>query len=321
MRLLPTVAGKLDYRGKNMTEFVYMDGKYVEKEKATIPVMTHGFLYGTSIFEGIRAYYNPDEKQLYAFRVPEHFERLKKSGKIMHINVKDSVDELCAITKTLLQKNKYQTDTYIRPTAYKSAERVGTHLLNNPDALMIFTLAMGDYIDTTKGLRVCVSNWRRTSDNAIPPRAKVGGAYANAALIATDARLAGFDDAIALTESGIVTEGSAMNLFLVSDGKLITSCTTDNILQGITRDTIIELAHDIGVEVVERPIDRTELYVADEAFFCGTGAQVSPIVNIDNRDLGDGKVGPIASELQKMYFDVVKGRVPKYKKWCMPIYD
>jgi len=304
-----------------MTEFVYMNGQYVEKEKATIPIMTHGFLYGTSIFEGIRAYYNPEEKQMYAFRVPEHFKRLERSAQVMHMNLNHSIDELCAVTKSLLKKNNYQKDAYIRPTAYKAAEKIGTHLLNNPDALLIFTVEMGDYIDISKGLRVCVSNWRRTSDNAIPPRAKIGGGYVNAALIATDARLAGFDEAIALTESGEVTEGSAMNLFLVMDGKLITSKTTDNILKGITRDTVISLAEDLGIEVVERTIDRTELYVADEAFFCGTGAQISPIVNIDNRDLGDGKVGPISTELQKLYFDVVKGRVPKYKKWCTPIYD
>ena len=258
---------------------------------------------------------------MYAFRVPEHFERLKKSGKIVHIGVDYSVEELCAITKELLQKNNYHEDAYIRPTAYKSAQRVGTHMLNNPDSLMIFSLAMGDYIDTSKGLKVCVSNWRRNSDNAMPPRSKIGGAYMNAALIATDARLSGFDDAIALTEDGIVTEGSAMNLFLVEDGKLITTSATDNILQGITRDTIISLATDIGIEVVTRTVDRTELYIADEAFFCGTGAQISPIVNIDHRELGDGKVGPISLELQKMYFDVVKGRIPKYKNWCMPIYD
>jgi len=304
-----------------MTEYAYMNGEYVEKDKATIPIMTHGFLYGTSIFEGIRAYYNEDEKQLYTFRVPEHFERLRKSAKIMHMNVDYTTQELCDITKTLLNKNNYHSDTYIRPTLYKSAEKIGTHMLNNPDSLLIFSVPMGDYIDVSKGLRVCVSNWRRTSDNAIPPRAKVGGAYANAALIATDARLAGFDDAIVLSEDGTVTEGSAMNLFLVEDGKLVTTQATDNILQGITRDTIICLAKDLGIEVEVRAIDRTELYIADEAFYCGTGAQVSPIVNIDNRDLGDGKVGPISKQLQKLYFDVVKGRVPKYKKWCMPIYD
>lgn len=304
-----------------MTEFVYMDGKYVEKENAVIPVMTHGFLYGTSIFEGIRAYYNEDEKQLYAFRVPEHFERLRRSAKVMHMNVANTTEELCDITKTLLGKNKYQQDTYIRPTLYKSSQKIGTHMVNIPDSLLIFSVVMGDYIDISKGLKVCVSNWRRTSDNAIPPRSKIGGAYANAALIATDARLAGFDDAIVLSEDGTVTEGSAMNLFLVMDGKLVTTQSTDNILQGITRDTIITLAKDLGLEVEVRVVDRTELYVADEAFYCGTGAQVSPITNIDNRNVGDGKVGPISSKLQKLYFDVVKGRVPKYREWCMPIYD
>lgn len=305
-----------------MAEFVYMDGNYVEKEKATIPIMTHAFLYGTAIFEGIRAYYNPEEDQLYAFRVPEHFERLKQSAKIMHMKVNNSIEELGDITKALLKKNGYKQDAYIRPTLYKSAQKIGTHLLGSPDSLLIFSVPFGDYLDTSKGLRVCVSNWRRNSDNAIPPRAKITGAYANAALIATDSRLAGFDDAIVLSEDGTVTEGSAMNLFLVMDGKLVTTQTTDNILRGITRDTLIRLAKEVmGLEVIERVIDRTELYIADEAFYCGTGAQVSPIVNIDNRDLGDGKVGPISTQLQKLYFDVVKGRVPEYKEWCMPIYD
>lgn len=304
-----------------MTEYVYMDGEYIEKEKATIPVMTHAFLYGTGIFEGIRAYYNKEENQLYAFRVPEHYERLVRSAKIMHMEPGHTIQEFCDITKDLIKKNAYRQNCYIRPNLYKSAQKIGPGLLNNPDTFMIFTLAMEDYIDTSKGLKVCVSNWRRNSDNAIPPRAKVTGAYANTALIVTDARLAGFDDAIVLTEDGVVTEGSAMNLFVIIDGKLVTSNTTDNILQGVTRNTIIQLAKDLDIEVEERVIDRTELYIADEAFYCGTGAQVSPITSIDNRPLGDGKVGPIASKLQKLYFDVVCGRVPKYKKWCMPIYD
>lgn len=305
-----------------MTEYVYLDGEYIEKEKATIPVMTHAFLYGTAIFEGIRAYYNKEEDQLYAFRVPEHYERLKRSAKIMHMKSPETIEEYCQITKNLLKKNNYRTNCYVRPNIYKSAhDKIGPGLINNPDSFMIFTLTLGDYVDTSKGLRVCVSNWRRNSDNAIPPRAKVSGAYANTALIITDAKLAGFDEAIVLDEAGVVTEGSAMNLFVVMDGKLVTTSTTDNILQGVTRNTIIKLAQDLGIPVEERVIDRTELYVADEAFFCGTGAQVSPIVNIDNRDLGDGKVGPITTRLQNLYFDVVQGKVEKYKKWCMPIYD
>ena len=304
-----------------MTEYVYLNGDYVDVTKASIPVRTHAFLYGTAVFEGIRAYWNEEEKQLYAFRVPEHYDRLQRSAKIMYMQSPHTTEEYCEITRNLLKKNNYKEDAYMRPTLYKSAQKVGPGLYDNPDSFLIIANKMGDYIDTSKGLKVCVSSWRRNSDNAIPPRAKVAGSYANAALIKTDAHNAGFDDAVVLDEAGQVTEGSAMNLFLVQNNKLVTTMKTDNILVGVTRNTIIELAKDVlGLEVEERAIDRTELYISDEAFYCGTGAQVSPIVSIDNRDLGDGTVGPIAKDLQKLYFDVVKGRVPKYKKWCMPDY-
>ncbi len=303
-----------------MTEYFYLDGEWVDSSMASIPVRTHAFLYGTSVFEGIRAYWNEEEQQLYAFRVREHYERLANSAKIMFMTPTMSVDEYCKLTAEQLRKNNYRENTYIRPTLYKCAQKVGPGLYDNPDAFVLLTNKMGDYIDTSKGLRVCVSSWRRNGDNSIPPRAKVAGSYANAALIKTDAHNMGFDDAIVLDEAGQVTEGSAMNLFLVENGKLITSQKTDNILVGITRNTIIELANDLGIEVEERSIDRSELYVADEAFYCGTGAQVSPIVEIDGRKLGGGKVGPIATKLQDLYFDVVKGKVAKYKHWCMPVY-
>lgn len=303
-----------------MAEFYFMDGKMVEAEKAMIPVRTHAFLYGTAVFEGIRAYWNEDEKQLYAFRVPEHYERLINSGKIMYMKSPYTVEEYCNITKDLLKKNGYKQDAYMRPNLYKAAQKVGPGLYDNEDRFMLITNKMGDYIDTSKGLKVCVSSWRRNGDNAIPPRAKVAGSYANAALIKTDAHNAGFDDAVVLDEAGQVTEGSAMNLFLVQNGKLITTMKTDNILVGITRNTVMELAKDLGIETEERAIDRTELYISDEAFYCGTGAQISPIVSVDNRELGDGNVGPVSKELQKLYFDVVRGKVAKYKHWCMPIY-
>ena len=304
-----------------MTEYVYMNGEYVDIAKASIPVRTHAFLYGTAVFEGIRAYWNEEEKQLYVFRAKEHYERLLRSAKIMYMESPYTVEEYCKITVDLMKKNNYKEDAYMRPTLYKSAQKVGPGLFDNPDSFMIISNKMGDYIDTSKGLSVCVSSWRRNSDNAIPPRAKVAGSYANAALIKTDAHNAGFDDAVVLDEQGQVTEGSAMNLFLIQNGKLVTTMKTDNILVGVTRNTIMELAKDVlGLEVEERAIDRTELYISDEAFYCGTGAQVSPIVEIDHRKLGDGNVGPIAKELQKLYFDVVKGKVPKYKKWCMPVY-
>ena len=304
-----------------MTEFYFMNGEYVEASKAVIPVRTHAFLYGTAVFEGIRAYWNEEEKQLYAFRVPEHYERLQRSAKVMYMESPYTTEEYCEITKKLLAKNGYKEDCYMRPNLYKSAQKVGPGLYDNPDSFMIIVNKMGDYIDTSKGLNVCVSSWRRNSDNAIPPRAKVAGAYANAALIKTDAHNAGFDDAIVLDEAGQVTEGSAMNLFLVQNGKLVTTMKSDNILVGVTRNTIMELAKDVlGLEVEERAVDRTEIYISDEAFYCGTGAQVSPIVTVDGRKLGDGNVGPISKELQKLYFDVVKGKVPKYKHWGMPIY-
>ena len=304
-----------------MQEFVFYDGKFIEKEKASLPIMTHAFLYGTGVFEGIRAYYNKEENQLYAFRVKEHFERLMRSAHVMYMENPFTIDEYCANLKELLKKNNYRQDVYIRPNLFKAAEKIGPGLLNNKDSYLLFTLPMGDYIDTAKGLNVCVSNWRRNSDNAIPPRAKVSGAYANTALIKSDAQLSGFDDAIVLDENGRVTEGSAMNLFLVQNGKLVTSRTTDNILIGVTRNTIMQIAKDADIEVEEREVSRTELYTSDEAFYCGTGAQISPIVTIDHRKLGTGKVGPVASKLQNLYFDVVKGKVDKYKEWCMPIYD
>lgn len=304
------------------SDVVFMDGEWIESDKATIPVRNHAFLYGTSVFEGIRAYYNAEEDQLYAFRIKEHMERLLRSAKIMHMKSKYTVEELCSIAKDIFKKNNYKQNAYLRPQIYKSSLKIGPSLLDNQDSVLMFSIPLGDYCDTSKGLKVCVSSWKRSDDNAIPPRAKISGCYANTALIVSDAKLAGFDDAIVLSPDGHVTEGSAMNLFLVQNGKLVTSKTTSNILVGVTRNTIMEIAkEEFGIETIEREIDRTELYISDEAFYCGTGAQISPITSIDNRDLGDGKVGEISQKLQKLYFDVVQGKIEKYKKWCTPIYD
>ncbi len=304
-----------------MTEYLFMNGEYIEAKTATIPVRTHAFLYGTSVFEGIRAYYNKDKNQLYAFRVKEHYERLLRSAKVMWMQSPYSIEEYCKITKDLLRKNEYKTDVYIRPTLYKSSQKVGPTLTDNEDSFLIFTTPFGDYFDADKGLKLCVSNWRRTSDNAIPPRAKVSGAYANSALIKTDAHEAGFDDAVVLSESGQVTEGSAMNIFLVINGVLTTSNTTDDILVGVTRNTVLELAKELNIPVKERAIDRTELYLADEVFCCGTGAQIVPVESIDHRVVGDGKIGKLTKQISDLYFEVVRGNVDKFKDWCTPIYD
>lgn len=304
-----------------MTEYVYFEEKFVPKEKACIPVMTHAFLYGTAVFEGIRAYYNKDENKMYIFRPFEHFKRLEKSAKILYMDSLHTVKEHVQILKELLKKNNYKSDAYIRPIIYKSADRIGPHLIGNPDKYVLFSFPMNDYFKNT-GLKVCVSSWRRNSDNSIPPRAKINGAYVNASLISTDARLNGYDDAIVLSQSGKVSEGAAMNLFLVIDGKLVTTTTTSEMLTGVTRNTIIQLAKEVlNIEVEERPIDRSELYCADEAFFTGTGAQIAPITSIDNRKIGNGKIGKTVSDIQKLYDDVVRGKAPKYKDWCVCVDD
>lgn len=303
------------------TQYVFMDGEFVPDENAKISVRTNAFMYGTSVFEGIRGYWREDEKQIYVFRMKEHYERMHKNSKILHMKPKFSVQEMCDITIELLRMNNLEGDVYIRPTLYKSNLGVGPQL-EGPDSFLVFTCPMGDYVDISKGLSVCVSSWGRLDDNTIPPRGKFGGAYVNTALVKTDAVMAGFDEALTLSSNGYVTEGSAMNFYLVEDGKLVTSREVDSILVGITRHTIKVLAiNELGLEVEERPINRTGLYMADEAFFCGTGAQVSPITSIDHRLVGDGNVGPISKKLQQLYFDVAKGRVDKYKHWCSAVYD
>ncbi len=299
--------------------YVYMNGEFVPDENANISVRTHALMYGTSVFEGIRGYWNEEESRIYIFRMREHYERIARSCKIMLMEMPNTVDELCNVTVELIKKNKPKTDTYIRPSIYKKGYAISPKLLNNPDGIIILTTPLGQYVDIHKGLHVCISNWRRLMDNSVPPRAKIGGSYCNTALVVSEAILSGFDEAITLTTSDKVSEGSAMNLFIVRDGKLVTTQITDDILEGITRETIIQMAKDSGIPVVERAIDRTELYIAEEVFFCGTGAQVSPVTKIDHRPIGDGNVGPISKKLQDLYFDVVRGKVEKYKHWCVPV--
>lgn len=303
-----------------MGRYAFLAGEVVPIEEAKISIQTHAFLYGTAVFEGIRAYWVEEEEDLLIFRPREHYVRLVESGKILHMKPEYTVDEMCEITVDILRRNGDRQDMYIRPILYKSNLEIGPRLSGLKDDFLLFTVPMGDYVDTQRGLRVRVSSWRHTNDNAIPPRAKVNGAYVNASLAKTEAVDDGYDEAIFLTSDGHVSEGSAMNLFIVRRGKLVTPPITDDILEGITRETVMTLAtEELGLEVVERSIDRTELYVAEEAFFVGTGAQVSPITEIDRRPVGDGQIGPISNQIQALYFDVVRGRVPKYRHWCLSV--
>jgi branched-chain amino acid aminotransferase len=300
---------------------LFMNGEFVPAAHGTISVRTHGFAYGTGCFEGIRGYWNESEQQVYLFRLREHFERLLRSCKILQITLPYTVDQLIDITIELVQRNGQQQDIYLRPVAYKSAQTIGVRLHGLQDDFLITSEPVGNYIDTT-GMHCGVSSWRRVDDNAIPARAKITGAYVNSALAKSEAMQNGFDEAIMLTQDGHVSEGSAENIFLVINGELVTPASSENILLGITRDTVMELARrELGRITRERQVDRTELYIADEMFMCGTGAQLAPVIRVDHRPVGDGQIGPISSAIQQLYADVVRGRSPDYRaQWCTPAY-
>ena len=305
-----------------MPKYAFFGGEFVPIEKAKVSIMTHAFNYGTGCFEGIRAYWNEEEEQLFIFRMREHYERFHRSCGILHIELPYSVEQLGEITGELLRKEDARTDTYIRPLAYKATEGIGVRLHDLEDEFALFALPFGKYIEKEEGANVCVSSWSRISDNAVPARAKITGAYVNSALSKTEAMLNGFDEAIVLTSDGHVSEGSAENLFIVRNGVLITPPVTEDILEGITRATMIQVAREkLDLETVERKIDRTELYVAEEAFFCGTGVQVAAIATIDHRPVGTGKLGPIVKGLRDLYFDIVRGKVEDYRDWCTPVYS
>jgi branched-chain amino acid aminotransferase len=298
----------------------YFQGNYVALGDARISIMTHAFLYGTGVFEGIRAYWNPDEKQLYALRVKEHIVRLRNSSKIMLMAEIPSVDEFTQIVLEVLRRNHFTEDAYCRPSVYKSTEAIGVKLHGLTHDFYVLAIPMGDYIDTEKGISTGTVSWRRTSDVSMPSRSKITGSYVNPAFSKSEAMLNGFEEAIVLTAEGHVAEGSAENLFMVRDGILYTPSVSEDILEGITRAGIIEIAGHLGITVRERQIDRSELYIADEVFLCGTGAQVSPVSSVDHRPVGDGHVGPIAKLIGKTYFDAVRGRLPAFRHWVTPVY-
>lgn len=302
------------------TAFAFMDGEFLPIRDAKVSVLTHAFNYGTGVFEGIRAYWNAEDEQLYALHLKEHYARLHRSCRIMRINLAYTVDDLVGITLELLRKCGYREDAYVRPIAYKSSPLIGVRLHDLDDSFTVFAVPFGTYIDIDRGISCSVSSWRRTDDNAIPARSKITGAYVNAALAKTEAQEAGFDEAIVLTQDGHVSEGSAENLFLVRDGVLVTPPASDNILEGIVRASVLKIAADEGIPTAVRSVDRTELYIADEVFLCGTGAQLSPVTSIDHRAIGKGELGPITKRISGIYFDAVRGKSAKYRSWVLPVF-
>ncbi len=296
----------------------YFQGKIVPLSEAKIGVMTHAFNYGTAVFEGIRGNWNPDDKTVYLFRLREHYERLAQSCKILMLDLEESVDELCQLTIDIAERSGFEEDVYLRPLVYKSSEVLGVRLHNLETSCLIFITPFPAYLPEVA--RCHTSSWRRVNDTGIPPRAKVTGIYVNSALAKTEANLNGFDEAIMLNEDGHVSEGSGENIFMVRNGKLYTPTPADNVLEGITGKSAIELARkELGVELVERQIDRTELYIADEVFMTGTAAHLTPVVEVDRRLVGNGKVGPITQRLNELYFDCIRGKNEKYRHWCTPV--
>ncbi len=304
----------------DLSKHAFFEGKIVPLAEAKINIATHGFLYGTAVFGGMRAYWNEEKKRLFVFRPHDHYRRLLHSARMMAMQSSYDEESLIQITLDLLRTDHWQQDIYFRPSFYKSDLGIGVRLHDLKDEFCIFVIPFEKYVKNDTNAHVTISSWRRIDDNMIPARGKVSGAYANSALIKTDANRAGFDEALVLDQNGHLSEGSAMNIFMLRDDKLVTPPVTDNILEGITRRSIIELArNELGLEVVERSIDRTEAFICEELFMTGTAAQVVAVTKIDNRPVGVGTMGPITTKLRQMFDDVVRGKNPKYESWNLAI--
>lgn len=309
-------------RSDHPNSWVFYDGEIVRYHDVHIGPMTHALHYGTACFEGIRAYWNEEQGQLLLLKAAEHYERLRRSAHVLRFTLPYTTAELVDVTIELLRRNETRVDTYIRPLIFGSAEEIAVRLHDLEHRLLIYTAPFGNYIPVDGGIRCLTSTWRRVPDVAIPARAKVGGAYVNSALAKSEALEAGFDEAIMLTIDGHVSEGSAENLFMIKEGALITPPVTDDILEGITRNLVMELArNELGLPVIERSIDRTELYTCDELLLCGTGAQISPVIELDRRIIGEGVTGPISQKLQNIYLRAARGDDSRYASWCQPVYE
>ena len=301
-------------------KYAYFRGEIVPFAQANISIMTHAFNYGTGCFEGIRGYWNEDQEQMYILKLREHYQRLLHSCRVLHIKINLTLSDLCKLTVELVKRNAYEQDVYIRPLAYKSEEKIGLGLHGIEDDFAIYLAPFGDYLDVSKGIKVCISKYRRISGHSMPTGAKLTGTYFNSSLAKADALSRGFVEAITLSHKGNIAEGSGENIYMVKKGKLITPPLSDDILPGITRTAIMELAKkELGVKTIEKSIKPAQLYKANELFFCGTGVQISPITQVDKKKIGKGKVGPLTKEIQQIYFKAVRGELARYKKWLTPV--
>lgn len=300
---------------------VYANGRFSRYDEAKVGLLTHGLNYGTGCFEGVRGYWNAPDHELYLLSLRAHYERLRASAQLLMIKLPHTVDEMCELTTELCARNRFEVDLYVRPIAYKSAEAIGVRLHDVQDAFAVIAIPFSAYYDTTGGLKTCTSAWRRIDDTVAPARGKITGVYVNSALAKSDALLAGYDEAIMLSHDGHVSEGSAENIFIVRNGVLYTPDCSQNILEGITRQTIMRLAREhLGVQVVERPIDRSELYACDELFFTGSAVGVQWVESVDNRVVSGGEAGPITQGLYDLYGQLTSGKLPEYRSYLTPVY-
>lgn len=296
---------------------VWMDGEIVPWEQAKVHVSVNALHYGSAVFEGIRGYYH--ENEIYVFRLREHLKRLVDSAKVVMLKNPYTVEQLIEFTLQTIRQNGYKSNIYIRPIIYAGENLMSLNALDLPVRMAILVFPLEKFF-SKQGLRVCVSSWRRLPDTSMPPRAKASANYLNSILASTEARQSGYDEAILLDQEGFVSEGAGENIFLVKSNTLHTPPASSSILEGITRDTVMTLASDMGFKVVERQISRTELYTADELFFTGTAAEITPILEVDGRKIADGLAGPVTTKLMEKYQKVVRGLEPNYRKWLTPVY-
>jgi len=300
-----------------MPSYAYFHKEFVPLSEAKLGVMTNFFHYGTGVFEGIRGNWNSKKGEIYIFCLKEHYERLHQGCQVLNIDLPYTTQELCQITVELVKRCGFEEDAYIRPLAYKSSESLGVRLHDLEADFLVFAFPWGPYLKMDKA-RCCVSSWRFPSE---VPRAKLTGLYVTNALAKTEAIESGFDEAIMLTPDGYVAEGSGENIFLVVDGQLVTPASYDGILMGITRNVVIKLAEaELGIQTIERHVNRVELYSASECFLTGTAANITPVAEIDRRKIGNGEIGEITKKLQRLYSEIIKGNNPKYLDWCTPVY-
>jgi branched-chain amino acid aminotransferase len=299
----------------------YFEGTYVPMKDAKVSIMTHAFMYGTATFEGIRGYWNEELQELQVLFVREHMTRIRNSAKMLMMENLPSVDELVEIVLETVRRNGFRQDVYIRPSFYKSTRAIGVRLHHLDHELYVIVTPFGNYVDVDHGIRVMSSSWRRNADEALPARGKLVGGYVNMAFQKSEAELNGFDEALVMTPNGHASEGSAANLFMVRNGVLLTPPVSDDILEGVTRNAILALAKDLDIPTEIRSIDRSELYVCDEIFMCGTGVQVSPVIEIDHRAVGSGAIGPVCKAIAERYFAAVRGSLPEYRHWLSTIKD